>query len=85
MAKNKKNRMSVSCEVEDETNFKAICDILANGKKASTINGTHSQTLVKFMKKYYKNAYKNLTQKQKSDFELIKSIYKENKSKNGII
>lgn len=85
MANNKKNRMSVSCEVEDEINFKAICDVLGNGAKASTINGTHSQTLVKLMRKYFKNAYGNLNPQEKIIFESIKAEYKADKNNNGII
>lgn len=85
MANNKKNRMSVSCEVEDEINFKALCDVLGEGVKASTIKGTHSQTLVKLMRTYYKNNYKNLTQEQKIAFDNIKAQYKASKLNSGII
>ena len=85
MANNKKNRMSVSCEVEDEINFKAICDVLGEGVKASTIKGTHSQTLVKLMRTYYNNNYKKITPQQKIAFDNIKSQYKASKLNSGII
>ena len=83
--KNKKNRMSISCEVEDEVNFKAICDVLNNKINSKTINGNHSKTIVKFMKNYYKNAYKNLTLDEKHTFDAIKLIYKQNKLNNDIL
>lgn len=85
MPKNKKNKITISCEVEDEINFKSLCDVLNNGKKPNTINGTHSHTLVKLMRVYFKNSYKNLTPEQKQAFEEIKQIYKQNKQNNGII
>lgn len=83
---NKKNKMTISCEVEEEINFKAICDVL-NGLNnvPSTINGTHSEILVGLMKKYYKNAFRNLSASQKNDFEKIKATYKQNKERNGLI
>ena len=72
-------------EVEDEINFKALCDVLGEGVKASTIKGTHSQTLVKLMRTYYKNNYKNLTPQQKIAFDNIKAQYKASKLNSGII
>jgi len=83
--KNKKNRMSISCEVEDEVNFKAICDVLNNKINPKTINGNHSKTIVKLMRSYYKNAYKNLTLEEKYTFDVIKSVYKQNKLNNDIL
>ena len=79
--------MSVSCEVEveDEINFKALCDVWGDGVKASTIKGTHSQTLVKLMRTYYNNNYKKITPQQKIAFDNIKSQYKASKLNSGII
>lgn len=79
----KKNRMSVSCEVEDEINFKAICDTLIGGVPI-TINGTHSRQLVKLMKRFYKENKKKLTQNQIIIFNQIKEKYLADKHNNGI-
>lgn len=83
---NKINRMGLSIDVDDEINFKAVCDVL-NGKKSvpSKIEGTHSDVLVDFMKKYFRKSYKQLTPQQKIDFDNIKAQYIANKLNSGII
>jgi len=86
MATNKINRMGLSIDVDDEINFKAVCDVI-NGKKSvpSKIDGTHSDVLVEYMKKYFKKSYRTLTPQQKIDFDNIKAQYLANKKSSGII
>ena len=86
MANNKINRMGLSIDVDDEINFKAVCDVLSgNTSIPSRIEGTHSDVLVDFMKKYYKKSYRTLTPQQKRDFDNIKAQYIANKKISGII
>ena len=79
----KKNRMSISCEVEDEINFKAMCDVLLGGIRP-TINSNHSAELVKLMKRFYKTNKKKLTIEQQSLFYDLKLKYLNSKTENGI-
>ena len=86
MANNKINRMGLSIDVDDEINFKAVCDVLSgNTSIPSRIEWTHSDLLVDFMKKYYKKSYRTLTPQQKRDFDNIKAQYIANKKISGII
>lgn len=82
----KKNRMGISCEVADEANFKAICDVL-NSKATipAARNGKHSKVLVDFMKRYFREKHRSLSVADKALFDQLRQDYIEAKNKNGIV
>lgn len=82
--KMKKNKMTISCSVETEVNFKAICDLLNKTDTNTTINGSHSNEISKFMTKFFKTEFKKLSMDEKIKVQSYIAIYKENKTNNGI-
>jgi hypothetical protein len=82
--KNKKNKMTISCTVNVEVNFKAICDFLNPKEDKKGINGNHSKKISAFMEKYFKDNYKNLSATDKADVNKAITAYIQDKNKNGI-
>lgn len=85
MSVHKNNKMTISCEVATEANFKAICDLLNMKENKNTRNGTHSKVISKFMVKYFKDNYKNLPLEEKLKFNQYKETYISKKIENGFL
>ena len=81
---NKKNKMTISCSVDVEAKFKAICDFINKNSKKKTINGNHSKEIVKFMTKFYNCEFKKLSGIDKANVSNEVAIYTENKNNNNI-
>ena len=82
--KNKKNKMTLSCSVETEAKFKAICDFLNPKVDKKGINGNHSKKLSSFMDKYFKDNYKNLSAINKVEVDKVINDYVQDKNDNQI-
>ena len=82
MANNKINRMGLSIDVDDEINFKAVCDVL-NGKKSEPTNKQGTQTEQNLLKSFAgesqaRNRYSMFAAiAKKEGFEQIAAIFTE--------
>lgn len=79
-----KNKMTISCTISTEANFKSICDFMNKNSNKNTINGNHSKKISAFMEKYFRVNYNNLSDIDKAKVNVLIATYTQTKNKNLI-